>query len=467
MQPLNLQEMSTAMDGRIIGDMRIPSATSVCTDSRQLSEGCVFIALRGPNFDGHTFVADALEKGAVAAVVSELGCVPNDLHESGRLIHVADTLVALGRLAAWYRTQFAAEVIAVVGSNGKTTTKDMIAAVLGVKRRGQAAQGSFNNAVGVPLTLLSVERADEFVVVEIGTNHPGEVTALARIARPDVAVITCIAEEHLEFFGNIEAVAGEEFSILANMGKRAFVAMSDQAARYLPEDAAKQFTKLVYGLSEGADLWAKDVVADGDGQRFKVNGRFDYRIPVHGKHNVVNAMAAIAIATRLRMTPEQIAEGLLKIKLPPMRMNVSRIGAMTLINDAYNANPGSMRAAFDVLDSIDQPGRKIIIVGDMRELGDQASACHQNVGRDAGRSTAHSIIAVGSYARVFGDGATAVAGTSKRIYSFPSIEALNEKLAGLIEPDDVVLIKASRGSQLERLVEPLRAIALQSAASAS
>ncbi len=456
MRSLTLEEVAAAMGGRIAGRPGIPTVSAVSTDTRDLAAGSLFFAIKGARFDGHSFVNGALDSGAAAAVVSDVSRVDAKHHQGGRLIVVSDVVEALGRLAAWYRRQFAATVVAVVGSNGKTTTKDMIATVLGRSRRGRSARASFNNEIGVPLTLLSVEPSDEFVVVEIGTNHPGEVAALGRIARPDFAVVTSIGEEHLEAFGDLEGVAREEFSILSTMRDRAFAAISDQAAGYAPAEAMREHTVVTYGLSERADLRAADVAAEGEGQRFKVNGRFPYCLPLLGDHNVTNAMAAIAIGTRLRLTHEEMAAALLEVRLPPMRMERSEAGGITLINDAYNANPSSVRAALDVLDRMSAVGRKVLVLGDMRELGDNAVRCHQAVGREAGRSTAHVIMAVGAHARVVADGATGTAGTGKRIYSYPTMDALAEKLTGLIGAGDVVLFKASRGVGLERLVETVR-----------
>lgn len=455
MRPLTLMEMSAAMGGRIVGDVSIPGVTNVCTDSRAVAPGALFFALKGENHDGHAFVNEVLDAGATAAVVTEITAVDAKHHVCGRLIHVPDTLAALGRLAAWYRRQFAAQVIAVVGSNGKTTTKDMIAAVLGTKRRGRAAKASFNNAVGVPLTLLSVEPADEFVVVEIGTNHPGEIVALGRIAQPDMAVITSIGEEHLEFFGDVESVAAEEFSILTCLRGRAFVVVSKQAAHFAAEEATSPYTKLTYGLEPDADLRASDITAAADGQRFKVNNRTEYLLPVLGRHNVVNALAAVAVGSRFRMSPEEIAAGLKNVHLPPMRMQRTEVGGVTVINDAYNANPSSMAVAMEVLDQLNEPRRKVLILGDMRELGDRSRGCHQELGRQAGRSTAQLIIAVGANSRAVADAAVSIASTTKRIYSYPTVELAAEKLPDLIQPGDVVLLKASRAIRLERLLEPL------------
>ncbi|MFQ5425146.1 MAG: UDP-N-acetylmuramoyl-tripeptide--D-alanyl-D-alanine ligase [Phycisphaerae bacterium] len=457
MKPVTLEEVARAVGGRPLGRMVVTSIRGVQTDSRKDCDGRLFFALVGPTHNGHDHVAEALNKGAVAAVISETQDEGEgaDGHDPGRLIQVADTVEALGRLASWYRRQISAQVIAVVGSCGKTTTKDMIAAVLGARRRGRAAVASFNNAIGVPLTLLSVEPQDEFVVVEIGTNHAGEVAALGRIARPNVAVVTSVGEEHLEFFGDIETVAREEMSILLCMRERSCAVINHDAFRFLSTRGQRQQTVLTYGTHKDADLRAVDLRVEASGCRFRLNDRFGYRVPLLGGHNAINALAAIAIGARFRMTDEDMAAGLAAVRPPPMRLERSTIGSVTLINDAYNANPSSMRTAFDVMDHLPHHGRKVLVLGDMGELGEQTERCHRAVGREAGRSTAHVIIAVGRCARIVADGATGTAGTSKRIYSIPTVELLSEKIKDLIEPGDVVLLKASRSVRLERLVQPL------------
>lgn len=456
MRPLTLHEMVIAMNGRVYGEITASRVTGVSTDTRAIAGGDMYFAIRGEQHDGHDYVDDALKKDAACAVVSELDRIEKPLLRLGRVVQVPDTVAALGRLASWYRRQFAAQVIAVAGSNGKTTTKDLIAAVLGVKFPGRAAKASFNNHIGVPLTLLSVDAADEFVVVEIGTNHPGEVAALGRIAEPDMAVVTGIGEEHLEFFGDLAGVAREEFALLSCMAPRAFAAVEAGAAALAPTRSLGGVTLLKYGLCEDADLRATDLRATRQGYRFRINDRTEYALPLLGRHNVVNALAAIAVAMRFRMSPEDIAEGLSRAKPPRMRLEPMTIGDVTVINDAYNANPSSMRAALDVVDDLVATGRKVLILGDMRELGEQSARCHQALGADAGRSTAHVVIAVGASARIVTDGAAASAGTTKRIYAFPTVEAAAEKIGALIAPGDLVLLKASRGVRIERLLDPIR-----------
>lgn len=460
MRPLILHEVVEALQGKPLGNLPELSVRSVCTDSRAILPESLFFAIRGEKFDGHAFVEAALETGAVAAVVDRADALPRTLLESGRIIGVSDTIAALGRLATWYRRTTAAQVIAVLGSNGKTTTKDLIGHILASKFAGHAAKASFNNAIGVALTLLSAESADEFLVVEIGTNHPGEIAALARMVRPDYAVVTSIAEEHLEGFGDIEGVAAEEFSFLPLMTGRSVVAISEQAVEYLPKRAAKSVRLLTYGFGADVSLRAAEPMADDEGQTFAVNNRFPYRLKMLGRHNVMNALGAIAIAQCFRMEHADIAKALATAEPPPMRLNRRSLATMTLINDAYNANPGSMRAAFESLNHLEATGygRRILILGDMRELGTAASRYHEAVGRDAGRSCAHTIVAVGAFARHVADGAVQTAGTRKRIYSYPTLDALEHKLPDLLKPGDQILLKASRGVGLERIVPTIEAI---------
>lgn len=460
MRALILHEVVEALQGKPLGELPELCVRCVCTDSRSIEPESLFIAIRGDNFDGHDFVEAALASGAVAAVVDNGDKLPKALLESGRVIGVNDSVAALGRLATWYRRTTAAQVIAVLGSNGKTTTKDLIGHVLSSRFAGHAAKASFNNAIGVSLTLLSAESSDEFLVVEIGTNHPGEIAALARMVRPDYAVVTSIAEEHLEGFGDIEGVAAEEFSFLPLMTGRAVVAISEQAAEYLPKRAAKSVRLVTYGFGADVPLRASEPVVEDGWQSFAVNNRFPYRLKLLGRHNVSNALAAVAIAQCFRMDHAEIAKALESAAAPPMRLARQTLATMTLINDAYNANPGSMKAAFESLNHLESEGygRRILILGDMRELGDAASRCHEAVGRDAGRSCAHTIVAVGAFARHVADGAVQTAGLRKRIYAYPTLNALKRKLPDLLKPGDQILLKASRGVGLERLVPTIEAI---------
>lgn len=458
MKALTLDEVVSAMGGRPLVKLPIASISAVGTDSRDVRPGELFFAIVGERFNGHDFVEAALKAGAVAAVVSDVPRLASRLQETGPLICVADTAEALGRLAAYHRSQLAAQVIAVVGSNGKTTTKQWIDVVLRARKRGRASPKSFNNHIGVPLTLLSAQSSDEYVAVEIGTNHPGEVAALADIARPDLAVITSIGEEHLEFFGDLTGVAREELSILRTVRPRGFVVANLECTRFPDWNSRGDLTRLTFGIDAAADLRASGLHWDGRRLHFTVNGRFAYSIPLVGAHNVLNALAAIAIGLRFGLSHDEIAAALAAAEAPPMRLERRAIGSLTLINDAYNANPASMRAAFAAVEELADGGRRVFILGDMRELGEHAERCHEELGRAAGRSSAQVIVAVGAHARTVSDGATATAGPSKRIYSFPAVEAVGPSLERILEPGDVVLLKGSRAVRLERLLPYLERV---------
>lgn len=455
MQPLTLEEIVHAIGGRTLGaNAPLPiSVASVGVDSRAVSRDQLFVALKGENFDGHDFVADALAAGAAAALVCRLEAVPEAIGSDGRLIAVPDTLAALGQLARYYRRQIATTVIAVVGSNGKTTTKSMIHAVLSAQRQGKMAPRSFNNAIGVPLTLLSADPTDEYLVVEIGTNSPGEVASLARIAQPEIAVVVSLGQEHLEFFDNLDGVAAEELSILAHVSDGGLAVIHEDAVERARKIGAATLKRISFGLGEPADLRATDVTMSADGVSFRLNGRFDYQIPVIGPHNAVNALAAIAVGRRFAMEYEAIADGLRRMTPPPMRMEVRRQNGVTILNDAYNANPTSVRAALATLSAWPGGGRAVALLGDMHELGRHAEACHAIVGQDAARSAARLVIAVGRFAECVGDGARSIANGDQQIVTFANQKQAAAALPGLLRNGDVVLVKGSRAAGMERLIE--------------
>lgn len=451
MQPLTMEEIIRAIGGEPPGDPPRCSVARVGADSRDVRAGELFFALRGERFDGHEYVKAALEQGAAAAVVSERELAARHPELASRLIFVSDTLAALGELGRYHREQIAATVIAVTGSNGKTTTKFMIDCVLAARRRGRAGVKSFNNAIGVPLTLLSAETGDEYLVVEIGTNAPGEVAALARLAKPDIAVVVSIGEEHLEFLGDLKRIAEEETSVLAHVRPGGLAVLHADAAALAGEAAASRLTRVTFGLDESADLRASAIEMTAGGLRFKVNERFDYELPVIGPHNASNALAAIAVGRRMGMEHDEIAAALRGFQPPPMRMNVVECGSITVINDAYNANPGSMAAGLATLDAWPGARRNVVILGEMFELGAEAERCHAAVGRAAAASKAQLVIAVGRFAGAVRDAVHAGA-TDKVVMVYPDAVSAGPALTELLRSGDVVLLKGSRAAGMERLL---------------
>jgi UDP-N-acetylmuramoyl-tripeptide--D-alanyl-D-alanine ligase len=463
---LTLAEIVQAMAGRPWGTLPTLSVGGVSTDSRTTANGELFFALHGPRFDGHDYVGAALRRGAVAAVVSghqaervaqDLRAADIELPDAAVLIEVEDTLAALGRLAAYHRQQIAADVIAVVGSNGKTTTKAMVHHILSGRLTGRSSPKSYNNAIGVPLTLLSAQQGDEYLVVEIGTNAPGEIAALGAITQPDMVVLTCLGEEHLEGLGDLAGVAEEECAILEQLRPKGFAAVNvDEpiVRAHLPEAGVHITT---FGRAADADVRLSDVAYDEPWLRFHLNERFAFRLKMPGTHNAVNAAGAVTVARRFGLDYDEAAVRLESFVLPPMRNEVLEIGGVIIVNDAYNANPQSAAAAIDVLEQMPCNGRRIAVLGEMRELGPQSEALHRKVGQRLRESGIQRVMLIGAATDAMEAALTSSGLFGPAVERCMSIEECQQRLIESVEPGDVVLLKASRAVALERLVAPLRA----------
>ncbi len=419
----------------------------VSTDSRTVHEGELFFALRGDNFDGHAYLAEVAEKDAVAAVVDHQ--VEADIPQ----FVVADTRIALGRLAQARRVAFDGPVIAITGSNGKTTVKEMTAAILGQRGPVLATRGNFNNDIGLPLTVFRLEENDQFMVLEMGANHAGEIAYLAEIGRPDVAVITNAGAAHLEGFGSVENVAkakGELFSHL-DKDKTAVINLDDHYAplwRKMSEPA-KQLTFAID--NEQADVRALDLEAGRDGTRFRLltpAGEAMVLLQLFGRHNVLNALAAAACALAVGSPLEDVVTGLEGFTAVDGRLKprVGLHGAL-LIDDAYNANPDSMRAAVDVLASL--PAKRVLVMGDMLEMGAGEKEGHADIGRYARAAGIEHLFAYGPLS------ASAVEAFGQGGQHFTEHEALIEALEPLLSTEVSVLVKGSRGMRMERVVSGL------------
>ena len=453
----------------------------VSTDTRSARPGDLFIALRGSHFDGHRFLAQAAEAGCRAAIVLYDYPVEDELLKrfAGGVIGVADTTAALGDLARGYRAGMSAVVVAVTGSNGKTTVKRMIHHVLGRRWKGTASPKSFNNNVGVPLTLLGISPDDDYVVCELGTNAPGEIACLARITRPDVAVITSVSPTHLEKLIDLDHVAAEKASLLGELGgvpnpdgsglgrgsKRDVSRLETSAP---PEGLAViwadseplaravrsyQVRTVRFGQADDADLRLTDYQPTRGGGRFELNGRIRAELSVPGLHNALNALAAVAVAQRFGFAQEESAAALADYRGEDMRLQAVRLGQVTLVNDAYNANPASMRAAADAMASFNGR-RRVLVAGDMLELGEKSVELHRDTGRAIAASGVNLLVGVGKLGRHIAAGA-AEAGLGA-VEEIESVEAAERRLPKLLKNGDVVLLKGSRGMAMERLVEPIR-----------
>lgn len=460
---LILKEIVEAISGRPAGDLPTISIQRVSIDSRGIKSGDLFFAIPGPRFDGHEFVADAFQAGAAAAIVAadRVAEVQQRLEYldrsvlAGAIIAVDDTVAALGRLAAFHRGMITGSVISVVGSNGKTTTKAIIDHILAGRMRGHCSPKSFNNQIGVPLTLLSADASDEYMVVEIGTSAPGEITTLAKITRPDMAVITSIAEEHLEGLGDLDGVAAEECSILSHLDQRGFAAVNLDTPAIKQHLPTGDFSMVTFGWADQADIRLTAAHYDSPWLHFTLNGRFEYRLPVAGLHNAVNATGAITIARRLGLDHEEISSRLEAFVPPPMRSEVFELAGITVVNDAYNANPGSVEAAFELLESLPCRGRRIVVFGEMRELGERSAELHRQVGRRLAGGQFQHVYLIGAAAELMSDVFEKGQLFGPRVEHCDNVEVCLERLLEELQDGDVVLLKASRAVGLDQLVEPL------------
>lgn len=421
----------------------------VTTDTRNLNRGDVFVALRGERFDAHDFLQQAREAGVAAFVVSD----PRAAAGLGVPTYVVpDTLVALGQLAAAWRKAWGRTVIAVAGSNGKTSTKELLKAALSGTFAVHATTGNLNNLVGVPLTLLAIPPQAEIAVVELGTNAPGEVATLRTMAGPDVAVLTSIGEEHLEGLGDLRGVLQEECEVFRGVTMAVTPAAYPEAAMLAAERAQAVVT---VGLSDGQVSPAAWGLDEEGRPWFDVDG-VHFTLPLRGEHQAVNAMLAVATAKACGVPLERAASGMAAMPVPSMRGTWETIGQTTVLNDAYNANPPSMRAALALLDRVGAGRQRVAILGTMRELGAHAVAQHEAIARAALASSADLIVGVGEFDAAF----RALMEADEHAFAGRVLIADDPDHAWrLLEPrlarNAVILLKASRGVRLERLLPQL------------
>jgi UDP-N-acetylmuramoyl-tripeptide--D-alanyl-D-alanine ligase len=442
-----------------------PHITGVGIDSREDLTNKLFIAIKGATHDAHDHLAQAVERGARLLIVERERVPSLQLPANVHVMHVESTRKALGRIAHAYRQSLrGTKVIAVTGSSGKTTTKRLIHGILSANMSGSASPKSFNNDIGVPLTLLAAKSSDKYVAVEIGTNTPGEVAELAEIAQPDIAVITMIGRSHLAGLGSLEGVAREKGSLLAALSREDGVAVVNADCPLLPHPKRVKMT-ILFGESADADLRLTGRGAvEGTGHWFmEVNGRTRFDIALPGKHNAINALAAIAVARRMGLDDERIRTGLITVKPEAMRMMPQTVGAagrtagITFYNDAYNANPDSMAAALDTFSELAKDAkRRIVILGDMLELGADSPELHREVARHVLRIDHASRI---EHAILIGEQMAHAAKTiaaewgRSRITTFTSLhDKAIAAVRRMLKPGDAVLVKASRGMGLERVI---------------
>lgn len=444
MRNLTFDNIARACGGTPRGPGFPGELSAVTTDSRAVTPGCLFAALQGERVDGHDYVNSALEQGAACCLVER---VPEGAN--GCLLLVPDTLAALQRLAGFYRAQFDVPVVGVTGSVGKTTAKEMLAAVLSRKYQVHKTAGNFNNDLGVPLTLLSLQEEHTAAVVELGISHPGDMDRIASIARPTLALFTNVGDAHLEYLGSREGILNEKFRMTEFLPENGVVFCNgdDPLLRGM---LCKQ-KRLTYGLGEDNAVRAVSVRALAEGTTactiLAGERRVDATIPAFGEHMVYAALGAAAVGFELGLTDGEIAAGISDYVPVGSRARLLHTGKLTIVDDCYNANPTSVAAAIRSLAKL--PGRKVCVLGDMLELGERSAALHRETGELARDCGIDLVLAVGPEARSIAAGAEDIA------RHFPDKAALLAALPGLLRPGDTVLVKASRGMRFEEVAAAL------------
>lgn len=461
MEQQTLEQVAADVGGKLLQGSPAAVVNGVVIDSRAAYPGSLFVALAGQHVDGHKFVQDAFANGAVAAFVRADKVAPNELPGGHGLVVVDDTLAALQKLASAQRRRLQAKVAAVTGSVGKTTTKDMLAAIARTRGRVVATRGNYNNEIGLPLTVLDADRNTDVLVLEMGMRGPGEIRELAEIARPHAGVVTNVSPVHLERLGSLENIARAKRELIEQLPEDGIAVLNgdDPLVRRMAEKAPCNV--LFFGCGDDNDVRASAVEVFGErGSRFVLHFRGDVvavELPVPGRHHVMNALAAAAAALALGSSLENVVRGLAAAdeQRSAMRTELSTTSSgVRVINDAYNASPASMEAAIELLASMDGR-RRIAVLGDMLELGPLTEKAHADIGRLAAQHGVDLLVAVGRQARVVITAAIDAGMSPQSTVMCNDAGQAANLVSTLVRHGDVVLIKASRGVQLEVVAERL------------
>jgi len=455
MQALTCEEIIQATNGVLVSGGKSTVFYGISTDSRKINPGELFVPIVGQRFDGHDYIAGSLQSGAAGTLTHR----DTDAAEGKVIIRVQDTLRALGDIARFYRQKFKIPFVGVTGSVGKTSTKEMISSVLGQKFKVLKNEGNLNNEIGLPLTIFNLDDSHEAAVVEMGMSGFGEISYLASIVKPDIAVITNIGLSHIEKLGSRQNILKAKMEIFEGLRENGTVILNGDDNLLNGLRDLLRFKTVYYGMGEGLDYSAYNVKTAGEhGTRFEISmGCRDYSVEIHvpGVHNVYNALAAIAVGRELKVSEDMIIKGIAEFNPGKMRLNIISHKGMKVINDAYNASPQSMEAALDVLKDMTGAGRKIAVLGDMLEMGEYASRVHYDVGKFAVSRGIEYIITVGVNGRDIGLGALKAGAEPGKVISFENNSDAAGFLADFVKAGDVVLVKGSRRMKMEEIVERL------------
>ena len=451
-----------SVSGELLRGSRLKRFKGFSTDSRSITEDGLFWALKGETFDGHDFVARAIEKGAGGAVVRKGFGLDLPADRDIAIITVGDTLKALGDFASWWRHQHQSRVVGITGSAGKTSTKEMAAAALGLKGVTLKNQGNFNNLIGLPVTLLLLEAEHRFAVLEMGMNHPGEIGRLTEIADPEIGVITNVARAHLEGVGSIEGVARAKVELVEKMGPQAVAVLNGDDAVLMR--AASPFKKrvLTFGKGPQNDVRAEKIRAwDREGISFDIHYEAEslsVKLNVPGFQNVYNALAAAAVGLRAGLSPDELVEGLGAFKGINGRFTITKLpGGVILVDDTYNSNPFSLQAAMDSMKDLAERSRILVGLGEMFELGDETVKAHREAGAMVADLGARFFVALGEHGKIMIQGAVDKGFPRERAVEVRDHKEMEERIRAEMKAGDFVFLKGSRRAGLDKVAERLKA----------
>lgn len=450
---LTVENVLKASGGVLLQGNPTARIREISIDSRTIKKGDIFLAVKGERYDGHSFVADAFRKGAVGAVVSK------KVKESGKkpsIIYVGDTVKALQDIAHFHRRKFEIPIVAIAGSNGKTTTKDMLSQIFSQRMKVLSSEKSFNNEIGVPLTLLRLSSEHQIAVMEIEMNELGGIAALSALSCPTGAIITNTGHTHLKFFNSLDEIAASRGELLESIGEGGTSIVNvDDARKELFFQKAKGKV-VTFGIKEQADFQGKITEDSGWATSFILNDAVEIKLSVPGYGNLYNALAAAAAAAVFGMSLEEIKSGIEKFSSSSARMEVLSKGALRIINDTYNANPESMSMAINVLASVPTRGRKVAVLGDMLELGVWSNTLHHDIGRLLAASKIDVLVTVGSEAAYITEEVSDSG--NKEVFIWDTTEEAEKKIARIIKPDDLILVKGSRALKMEKIIDVLSSL---------
>ena len=450
---LTYEQLVKALGGEVIVDNGCHDFTEACIDNRKITKNCIFFAIKGERFNANDVAVEALEKGASIAVVDEVNFDIKDAEGKGVIIKVDKTVKALMRLANFYRNSLDIKVIGVTGSTGKTSTKDLIAALLSEKYKVFKTKGNFNSEIGLPLMILQMDKSYDIAVLEMGMSDLGEIRNLAETARPDMAAITNIGLSHLENLKTQENILKAKMEIVEFFGSDNVLVVNGEDDKLKNIESTSYKVKKI-GYNHEYDVYASNIILREDETEFTAHlgsREKTFKLPMAGKHNVLNGMLAIALADGLGVTLDQMTAGVKNLEATSMRLQVIKKDNITIINDCYNASPDSMKSSLDVLNTYTE-GRKVAILGDMYELGTKSSEAHTEIGAYAGTKS-DLLVAVGENIENFAAGFG-----GNEIKTYKSKQECIDDLKKVISKGDIVLVKASRGMKFEDIVDALNKI---------